>query len=169
MTNGETFLMSTMPSHTNQIFHETPMYTHDDEATRNKGRLKDDGKEQNDPYRPVPEKTGQIPGAVVERATMHLATAYHLSPEKISFLLDSSRASLKENIRKAEAALDRGEFHVLAAKAHSLKGALLQLGLDDLAELAQSIETSHRQSAAEMACHELTFETLRRALAPFLA
>jgi len=60
-------------------------------------------------------------------------------------LLATAAQTLKNNIFEAKAALENNNYQKLGEVAHSMKGSLLNLGLDELALLAKSIETSAKK------------------------
>jgi len=74
----------------------------------------------------------------------HLEAATGLRSEQINRLLCAAQMSLADNLAKAMQALQEEDRPALAKVAHTLKGTLLQLGLDHLAAIAQDIDTGIR-------------------------
>ena len=70
----------------------------------------------------------------------HLNNIYGLEVEETNEFLRTSCISLSDNLDKALACDEQGDLAALSAAAHSLKGSLLNLGLNDLAVQAKEIE-----------------------------
>ena len=84
----------------------------------------------------------------IEVVKRHLLETFGLSPDEIKGMLETISLSLEPIIKKGkEAAISERHLEVSKA-AHSLKGALLNLGLDELAEKALQIEVKGRNQAA---------------------
>ena len=73
------------------------------------------------------------------QVTEHLRRTTSLNPDQIDRLLAAVRQSLTEQLAKAREAEAAGDAQSLARAAHTLKGTLLQCGLDQLAEQAENI------------------------------
>ena len=71
---------------------------------------------------------------------LHLATAYLLSEEKIDSVLPGFLKSLQQLMFGLEQAAVTGNDETVTRTGHAIKGALLNLGLSDLAEKAFTIE-----------------------------
>lgn len=88
-----------------------------------------------------------------------LAVTTGLDPEEVIELLrlfcDTSRADLEQ----MGEAFETGDFRQICDRAHSVKGAALNLSLRDLASAAASVEDCARRGAAERA--RLSFGLLR--------
>ena len=70
----------------------------------------------------------------------HLQTAYLLSEEKTETMIPVFVNTLRSHMdRLAELAAD-GDMEQLSRASHAVKGALLNIGLSELAETAQTIE-----------------------------
>jgi len=76
---------------------------------------------------------------------------YGLSADKVDRMLETLKATLTEEIAKAESALSVGDLASLSAAAHCIKGALLNLGLDCWAELARRLETQQVRTKQDIA------------------
>ncbi len=70
----------------------------------------------------------------------HLRTVYLLKDEQIDHMLTVASKTLAANLSKAKSALKNKDYQLLGLTAHSIKGSLLNLGLNDLAEKAKTIE-----------------------------
>ncbi len=70
----------------------------------------------------------------------HLLRAYMLSDEKIEFFLPRFLNTLQEHLVKLQQPLQMNNLKELRKAAHTLKGALLNLGLKELADIAYTIE-----------------------------
>jgi len=75
-----------------------------------------------------------------------LRTTYGLGQEQINQLLATAAKTLRESIDTARSALDRNDYQTVGETAHSIKGSLLNLGLNDYSNLAKTIEISAKQS-----------------------
>jgi CheY-like chemotaxis protein/HPt (histidine-containing phosphotransfer) domain-containing protein len=76
----------------------------------------------------------------LERIRCHLEATYAFTPEQIGHLLEVSLKSLSTTLTQAEQALNSNDIETLAARCHSLKGTLLNLGLREQAVLAAELE-----------------------------
>jgi CheY-like chemotaxis protein len=88
--------------------------------------------------------TGLTPPTSNEVAA-YLQQSTMLKPAQIERILAAVQLSLADNLQKAETAAEAGDLSALAKAAHTLKGTLLQCGLHDWAEKAQSIYDSAKQ------------------------
>ncbi len=70
----------------------------------------------------------------------HLATAYLLTEEKIDAVLPAFLDTLLTHMQRLEKNLRENDLELLATSGHVLKGALLNLGLHELAGMAHAIE-----------------------------
>jgi len=68
-----------------------------------------------------------------------------LSPPQIERILEAVQASLADNLSKAETAAANGDLAALAKASHTLKGTLLQCGLNEWGEKAQAIYDAAKQ------------------------
>lgn len=76
-----------------------------------------------------------------ERVSDHMCKQYQFSIDKVATMLPTFLNVLQNHMRDMESALAQGEVGAIAKVGHTLKGALLNLGLDDVAEIAKTIET----------------------------
>ena len=75
----------------------------------------------------------------------HLRTSYLLSEEKIEAVMPKFLETIRTLMSELENLADTDNNDTLSRKGHAMKGALLNLGLHDLAEKALSIE-KHNQA-----------------------
>jgi|GEM_PF-973133 len=74
----------------------------------------------------------------------HFKTTTNFTDVQIAKLVLAARTSIAENLKNAEKALSEKDFTVLSRAAHTLKGTLLQCGLNDLANKAEEIHLGLR-------------------------
>lgn len=72
--------------------------------------------------------------------TKHLRTAYLLSDDKIEEVLPRFLATLENLMHDLEEVFQAGTIDKLNRTGHTMKGALLNLGLKHLADIAFAIE-----------------------------
>lgn len=70
----------------------------------------------------------------------HLRTVYLLKDEQIDHMLTVASKTLASNLSNANSALKNRDYQLLALIAHTIKGSLLNLGLNDVAKQAKKIE-----------------------------
>ena len=104
------------------------------------GRAKEGGMEE---ATAVPALQGTSGPATLARVRVHLQTSANLTAEQSERVLAAVRKSVTDNLAKATAALGRDDYEMLGRAAHTLKGTLLQCGLNELAARAEEI---HRES-----------------------
>ena len=87
----------------------------------------------------------------------YLQKSTMLNPAQIERILTAVQSSLADNLAKAEAAAESGDLAILAKSSHTLKGTLLQCGLNPWAEKAQFIYDAAKQGQ-DLAFTELLAE-----------
>lgn len=75
-----------------------------------------------------------------EQIKAHLQEQFGLSTEQVEDLLPLFLKTLNGHLMEVEAALEVNDLERLGKSAHTIKGALLNLGLNDSAERAKVIE-----------------------------
>ncbi len=70
----------------------------------------------------------------------HVCKQYQLPVEKVAVMLPAFLEVLKNHLNDLEKALDGDEPEDIGRVGHTLKGALLNLGLPGIAEIAANIE-----------------------------
>jgi HPt (histidine-containing phosphotransfer) domain-containing protein len=105
--------------------------------------------------------------ASIAKIRLHLAEQFNLPKERIGSMLPSFIATLESHMGNLEKSLLEDD-HVLIGKAgHTIKGAFLNLGLHDCAELALAIEEKGRVGATYQEFKK-SIEELRALLQPIL-
>jgi HPt (histidine-containing phosphotransfer) domain-containing protein len=84
----------------------------------------------------------------------HLQSSARLTAEQTERVLSSIRKSIVDNLAKAKAAVDRKDYQELGRAVHTLKGTLLQCGLQELAAKAEEIHQGIRNNST------LSYETI---------
>jgi HPt (histidine-containing phosphotransfer) domain-containing protein len=77
----------------------------------------------------------------------HLKTAYLLSEEKIETMIPIFLATLHTHVNRLADLAANGDTEQLGQASHAVKGALLNIGLLDLAETAYAIEKQCKNGA----------------------
>ena len=70
----------------------------------------------------------------------HMKSSYLLSDDKINAILPGFLSTLESHLGTLEEKLAEGELSSLGVAGHTIKGALLNLGLFELADTAYKIE-----------------------------
>ena len=96
----------------------------------------------------------------------HLATAYLLNDEKIQEVLPRFLDTLLIHLGALSTPLEQENLADLGKAGHTLKGALLNLGLTDLADIAYTIEKKCNAGDTDVDYHRLV-EQLQTAIHSF--
>jgi CheY-like chemotaxis protein/HPt (histidine-containing phosphotransfer) domain-containing protein len=95
----------------------------------------------------IPLKQSKPPKADIRHQVRnHLRTVDLLENEQIDHLLTIAAETLSDNLSTAESALKDADYKELGRIAHSIKGSLLNLGLDDIAQTAKKIEINAKEN-----------------------
>ena len=84
---------------------------------------------------------------LASRMSAYLQATTNLSPEQSERVLAAVRASIADNLALAAKGLDTGDLTILGRAAHTLKGTLLQCGLEELAAKAEEIHHGTRKGS----------------------
>jgi HPt (histidine-containing phosphotransfer) domain-containing protein len=84
-----------------------------------------------------------------------MKSSYLLDDEKIRTILPGFLATLEQQLQKVEHCQDRGDLAALGTAGHTLKGALLNLGLFELADAAYKIEQQGKRQETDTDCPAL--------------
>jgi HPt (histidine-containing phosphotransfer) domain-containing protein len=103
----------------------------------------------------------------VQAIREHLATHFNLSFEQVDALLPSFIDTLGKHMRALEEALGSKDPLLLGKAAHTIKGAFMNLGMDECAHLALKLEEEGRSGGSLSQSRQLV-EELRGHLAPLL-
>ena len=88
----------------------------------------------------------------------HLKSSYLLTEEKIEAVLPKFLDSVKNLMSELEQVLHTNDNYAISRTGHAMKGALLNLGLHDLAQMAFSIEKHQENNATCQDCVQLAGE-----------
>lgn len=92
----------------------------------------------------------------------YLETNVGVQPDKTDGFIQESAQHLRKIMFVLDDAIDDGEFEIIVSNAHKLKGALCNLGLEELSMVAKNIETTAASNApAHLSCY---FMRLQREL-----
>lgn len=76
----------------------------------------------------------------VQTIREYLAKQYHLPAEQVESMLPGFLTTLENHMNSLEKALAENDSLLVGKAAHTIKGAFLNLGLGECAELARTIE-----------------------------
>lgn len=72
----------------------------------------------------------------------YLCGRFQLAPEQVAEMIPSFIQTLSQHLKNLENALDGQSLNELGKAGHTIKGALLNLGLMESAEIAREIEVN---------------------------
>ncbi len=76
----------------------------------------------------------------IDQIKTYLSDHFNLGDEQVAEMLPSFISTLAGHMANLEAALESGNPGILGKSGHTIKGAFLNLGLTDCAEIALQIE-----------------------------
>lgn len=94
----------------------------------------------------------------VDMIRRHLQTAYLLNDEKTEQMLPALLAVLNSHMTTLEEVHAEGDLEKLGRAGHAVKGALLNMGLPDLADQALRIEQHGKSGNTEIDYRSLIVE-----------
>jgi len=97
----------------------------------------------------------------------YLSEQFNLPAEQIEMMLPSFIMTLSNHMRNLEKALEQNKPLILGKIGHTIKGAFLNLGLDDCAQIALLIEERGKAGDTTTNYKELV-EELRQKVKPVL-
>lgn len=103
-----------------------------------------------------------------ERMRQYIKRQFDLPDGQIESMIPLFLATLGEHLENLEQACTAGDLKQLAGVGHTIKGALLNLGLREEAEIAQTIEQKGGAGEEDVDFQALV-STLRAALDEFFA
>ncbi|GEM_PF-334258 len=103
----------------------------------------------------------------IESIRLHLTQQFNLPLEQIDMLLPTFIATLGTHMGNLEKALAENNPVLLGKVGHTIKGAFLNLGLPDCAQIALTIEEKGRQGGSLTDFKKLV-EDLRLLIKPVL-
>lgn len=92
-----------------------------------------------------------------KQAQLHLQRELGMDDAQVDQVLATLAKPLKSTLEETVSAYNSQDLHVLSETAHALKGALLNLGLNELALLAKNIEQSSRNNEQKTHKERLSF------------
>ena len=102
-----------------------------------------------------------------DKIMVHMQNQFGLSKEQIDSMLPSFMDTLAGYLAELGTHFAAGDQKEVGRVAHTTKGALFNLGLDEQAELAKHIEL-RAKAGGELVELEADFKKLRAALTPLL-
>jgi len=75
-----------------------------------------------------------------EQIKLHLARQFHLPEEQIELMLPNFITALVSHLHNLQKALESKDPVAIGKAGHTIKGAFLNLGLEDCAAIAKDIE-----------------------------
>lgn len=103
-----------------------------------------------------------------EQIKTYLRNQFNLSAEQIDGMIPGFISSLADHLAKLEKAFADHDLPAVGKAAHTIKGALLNLGLHDCADLAYELEKKGKKQQADEEFERL-FTVLCERLRPYLA
>lgn len=76
----------------------------------------------------------------IDQIKTYLNNQFNLGDEQVAEMLPSFISTLASHMTNLETAFESGDLGILGKSAHTIKGAFLNLGLNDCAEIALQIE-----------------------------
>ncbi|MDD2464911.1 MAG: PAS domain S-box protein [Desulfobulbus sp.] len=104
--------------------------------------------QENPPMNQTDNQNESPPVPTSDEVAAYLQKATSLNASQIERILAAVQVSLADNLAKAEAAAAADDLAALAKASHTLKGTLLQCGLNPWAEKAQRIYDDAKQEQA---------------------
>jgi len=77
---------------------------------------------------------------LLERVRYHICDHFQLPEDKVDAMLPAFLTTLQNHMKNIEDALGANDPATIGRMGHALKGALLNFGLDDMADIANMIE-----------------------------
>ncbi len=97
-----------------------------------------------------------MPGlSLSDRVGEHVCEHYQLSVEKVAVMLPTFLNVLQDHIQNLDNALANDDIQAIGIVGHTLKGALLNLGLFDIADIARCLEMKRETDSREVDYAEL--------------
>lgn len=103
----------------------------------------------------------------IEEIKEYLSKQFNLPPEQIEKMMPSFIETLIEHMKNLEVAYKEDNLMKLGKAGHTIKGAFLNLGLHDCAEIAYEIELSGKAEDTSLD-YGAKISSLQRQLEPVL-
>ena len=104
---------------------------------------------------------------LTDRIRSFLCEQFQLTPDQVSAMIPNFIATLSVHMANLEVGLASGDPQVIGKAGHTIKGALLNLGLSEYADLAFAIEKRGKNGDRSVDYLALV-ANLRRMLAPLI-
>jgi len=101
---------------------------------------------------------------LIEKIKTYLMNELGVGEEEIEGLIEVAKGSLAKNFEKLERHLSAGEMDEFARVAHTIKGVLLNLGLEKEAALSKEIELKAKEGESKESLSQMV-ENLKKSLA----
>ena len=98
----------------------------------------------------------------------HLARQFNLTTEQIDSMISGLISTLAGHIRNLEEVLDQGDLEQLGKAGHTIKGALLNLGLNECAEMAYEIEAGGKAGDRDVD-YKLLVSSMRKIIDKYIS
>lgn len=98
-----------------------------------------------------------------EEIKQYLVKQFNLMPDQVEALLPGLVSTLSEHIDNLENALKSRDLALLGKAAHTIKGALLNLGLQECADIAYTLEKKGK-AGQENANYQELVQSIREKL-----
>lgn len=86
----------------------------------------------------------------IEQIQRYLCGQFNFPPEQVGEMLPSFLTTLASHMNNIESALKTSDLLMLGKAGHKMKGALLNLGLQDCAQIAMEIEEKGKSGDASV-------------------
>lgn len=103
----------------------------------------------------------RVDASFAQRVKDYLVNSCGIGEDRIEHLIETAKRSAAKDLNLMSEALKQQDFNELAQVAHSFKGAMLNLGLTDLAENAKTIEQFIRDGHVSE-CDELVADLYKK-------
>ena len=105
--------------------------------------------------------------SVIKKVKSYLSQELGVGEEEIENLIQLARDSLRENFEKLDKYLSENRIEDFARVAHTIKGILLNLGLEEKAEFSKEIELKAKEGETKENLAQMV-ENLKKYLAEFI-
>lgn len=102
-----------------------------------------------------------------EQIRTYLQNQFNLPAEQLDGMIPGFISSLAGHLANLEEVFNKGDLEQVGKAGHTIKGALLNLGLHDCAELAHEIEQKGKRRQGDSELQRL-LKALREKLQPYL-
>jgi HPt (histidine-containing phosphotransfer) domain-containing protein len=104
----------------------------------------------------------------IAKIKIYLSQQFHIEEEQIELMLPGFVSTLHSHLNRLEKAIDGKALETIGSAAHTIKGALLNLGLEECARTASLIEEKGRSGGGVTEFLQL-FDNLRGELTSVLS